>query len=470
MTNLEKYATGRPETLTKEEEVKLKEFWSACLKVFGVAEETGGEAAAEPKPTAEETSTEEAKEVESVATGGEKKKKSLGRLLSRREKKTDAKPPPTNTGATEHTAAVTALADVPEDKYGSTKEFKAALASQTPAELREAFWAMTKCDNPDGLLLRFLRARKWDVDKALVMMVATMNWRSKEADVAGVIKRGEGGAVAEEDEGFMKQLRMGKSFLHGRDKEGRPICYVRVRLHKQADQSEQSLERYTIYIIETARLMLRDHVDTAAVVFDMTNFSLANMDYAPVKFMIKCFEAHYPESLGICFVHKAPWVFQGVWSIIKGWLDPVVASKIHFTKTSEELEQFIERSHIIKELGGDEDWEYSYIEPVAGEDDELKNTTRLASLQTDRDSIVLQYEDYTRAWIATDGEASDKAREKRTQLMEQMKKSYWEMDRHLRGRTIYDRTGVIKKDGSLDFYPAKKAEPAPIETSSDDID
>ena len=30
----------------------------------------------------------------------------------------------------------------------------------------------------------------------------------------------------------------------------------------------------------------------------MSGFSLANMDYTPVKFMIKCFEANYPESLG----------------------------------------------------------------------------------------------------------------------------------------------------------------------------
>lgn len=42
------------------------------------------------------------------------------------------------------------------------------------------------------------------------------------------------------------------------------------------------------------------------------------MDYVPVKFLIKAFEAHYPESLGVCLVHKAPWVFQG----------------IHFTKTT----------------------------------------------------------------------------------------------------------------------------------------
>ena len=43
----------------------------------------------------------------------------------------------------------------------------------------------------------------------------------------------------------------------------------------------------------------------------MTGFSMANMDYTPVKFMIKCFEANYPESLGVVLVHKAPWVFQG---------------------------------------------------------------------------------------------------------------------------------------------------------------
>lgn len=38
---------------------------------------------------------------------------------------------------------------------------------------------------------------------------------------------------------------------------------------------------------------------------------MANMDYTPVKFMIKCFEANYPESLGAVLVHNAPWIFQG---------------------------------------------------------------------------------------------------------------------------------------------------------------
>lgn len=32
-----------------------------------------------------------------------------------------------------------------------------------------------------------------------------------------------------------------------------------------------------------------------------------------MKFILKCFEANYPESLGIMLIHRAPWVFSGWW-------------------------------------------------------------------------------------------------------------------------------------------------------------
>ena len=64
-------------------------------------------------------------------------------------------------------------------------------------------------------------------------------------------------------EEFLAQMRMGKSFLHGVDKSGRPICVVRVRLHRSADQSDKVLERFTVFTIESARLMLVPPVETA---------------------------------------------------------------------------------------------------------------------------------------------------------------------------------------------------------------
>ena len=161
-----------------------------------------------------------------------------------------------------------------DDKYGQTAQFKHALANMSPQTLRATFWSMVKHDHPDGLLLRFLRARKWDVEKALVMMVSTMHWRAEEVHVDDdVIVNGEEHMFIQSQstdpnsrkwgDDFMKQLEMGKSYLHGSDLEGRPMCFIRVRLHHAGDQSEAAQERYTVFVIETSRLLLNPPVDTA---------------------------------------------------------------------------------------------------------------------------------------------------------------------------------------------------------------
>ena len=242
---------GRPSNLTAEQELKLKEFWSTLLHIFGVSDPA-------------DVSNGDADSINSQArtnAAGAEKKKSKKRGLFGRKNNAD----PGGEGA--------AAADG-DDKYGQVKEFHTLLDKQPPEELRKAFWSMVKHDNPDGLLLRFLRARKWNVQNALVMLMATIHWRLEEVKVdVDIIKRGEGGAledskssdaaVKREGTDFLTQMRMGKSFLHGTDKEGRPMCFVRVRLHKQGEQTETSLERCTVYTIETARLLLSGNVDTA---------------------------------------------------------------------------------------------------------------------------------------------------------------------------------------------------------------
>ena len=250
---------GRPGNLTVEQEIKLQEFWKVTLKVFGV-----------PLPDAEDViAPEETGDPKGTDTGlTEDKKKKKSKSLFGRKKKD---------GIKDDVEAPKIVADS-EDKYGQTKEFHQALASNTPEELRQTFWSMVKCDNPDALLLRFLRARKWDIEKALVMMVSTMQWRAKEMHVDDdIVRTGEAAAlddsaspdaaVKKEGADFMEQLRLGKSYLHGTDREGRPMCTVRTRLHKQGEQSEKSLERSTVHVLETARLLLVAPVDTAVSIW-----------------------------------------------------------------------------------------------------------------------------------------------------------------------------------------------------------
>lgn len=255
---------GRPGNLTQEQEQRLKDFWLATLDVFGL--ETTSADSSTKAPSISGTAT--------PTTIDDKPKKRLGLFKSKKDKTEDATSP-------------TVAEDSVNDKHGQTKEFKEALASTSPEQLRHAFWSMVKHDDPDALLLRFLRARKWDVHNALVMLVATMHWRAEEMHVDDdIMLNGEEAALKTKDTNkdsadFLTQLRMGKSLLHGVDKEGRPIVTVRVRLHKAGEQSEKSLERYTVYTIETTRMMLRGAVDTATIIFDMTGFSMANMVRCP---------------------------------------------------------------------------------------------------------------------------------------------------------------------------------------------
>jgi hypothetical protein len=88
------------------------------------------------------------------------------------------------------------------------------------------------------------------------------------------VAKGELYSFENKDEDFLKQLRLGKSYLHGVDIHERPICLVRTRLHHSSDQQPEAIERFTVWEMETARLLLTDNVDTACVVFDMTGFTV----------------------------------------------------------------------------------------------------------------------------------------------------------------------------------------------------
>ena len=247
---------GRPGNLTKEQELKLQEMWTATLRIFGVSDFSSG-----ANDDAASIAGSESADL-TGAVSSEKKKKKRGNLFSRKNHDN------TNIEDIENGSATDG-----NDKYGQTREFHKFVASQPPEAIRAAFWSMVKHDDPDGLMLRFLRARKWNVQNALVMLISTMHWRMQGMHVDDITRRGESGALEDsassnpptkkEGHDFLMQMRLGKSFLHGTDKEGRPITFVRVKLHKQGEQSEASLEKFTVYTIETARLLLSPNVDTA---------------------------------------------------------------------------------------------------------------------------------------------------------------------------------------------------------------
>lgn len=149
--------------------------------------------------------------------------------------------------------------------------------------------------------------------------------------------------------------------------------------------------------------------------------------------------------------------FTGIWKIIKGWLDPVVAGKVHFTYNANDLEKFIPRDRIMKELEGDENWEYQYLEPHPDENKAMEDTAKRDALLAERQELAKEIQDATISWLSASADQNKEAiivaEEKRNYLINKLRHHYWDLDPYVRARSLYDRLNVIQGGGKIQFYP-----------------
>lgn len=137
-------------------------------------------------------------------------------------------------------------------------------------------------------------------------------------------------------------------------------------------------------------------------------------------------------------------------------LDPVVAQKVQFTKSVEDLQKYIPADQLPTEMGGSHPWEYSYPEPVSGENDAQKDTAARDGIMTERVQIGLRLLATTAGWIsasATKGkediDAVARLTERREALITEMRSNYWKLDPYVRARSYVDRNGALKPDGTV---------------------
>ncbi|CAG8476127.1 4157_t:CDS:2 [Racocetra persica] len=442
---LEDPTSGHVNTLTKEQASLLREFWAVTFIMQEVT----------PVDTSEikQITTKDLSNIKANGRFGRKNKGQNVNVIETFTKYSKmARKMREDKGASNASRTTSNGSSSASDKYNESSEFLSALVSYTPEELHRAAWKIIAADDPDVILLRFLRARKWDVEKAMVMYMATLKWMLQ-AKVRDIVEGGEQGLeqyfTGKDLEGLKYQFTSGKSFNRGTDKDGRPVCYVNVRYHKKDDQTFEVLQKYTIYIMETTRLMMEAPVETGCLVFNMTGFTMSNMDFQYVKFIIQCFEAYYPESLGVLIIHKAPWVFGGLWKLISPLLDPVVASKIRFTQSEKEILQLIPSKHLITDLGGEDKWEYKYLPPSENENYRMKDEVTKKQKLEKRHSLEDEFEKLTKRWL--DEPDNEQIKNERNQVKIQLRQAQLELDPHIRARTYYDRIGVLREDGSCDW-------------------
>lgn len=338
-----------------------------------------------------------------------------------------------------------------------TEEVQQALDSLVDAygaSAMEHIWEFIKMDNPDSLILRFLRARDWNVPDALVMAIDCIKWRL-DFGVEDLVRGGDWGNAAVHEK-FNEQQRLAKSYARGHTSATQqPVCYIHVGKHVTSAQPPETMEKFVVYAMETFRLLMCPPQEKATLFFDLSGFGLKNMDWNTVGFIIKCFESFYPECLGTLFVHKAPWLFWGIWHGIAPLLDPVVRSKIIFSSSAKDSADKVPPGRLLAALGGNVDNGFSFLEPLVGENSLLEDHEGRARAQARYKRLAKEYEDVTRQWIASEGQDPGVNR-LRAILTKQLRVAQFDLEPYVRGQTVYHRNGTLDGQGKVTWLYRQK--------------
>ncbi|CAG7989993.1 unnamed protein product [Penicillium olsonii] len=209
-------------------------------------------------------------------------------------------------------------------------------------------------------LLRFLRARKFDVEAAKAMFTNSEKWRKEFGtdELAGTFEYTEKEKVFE----YYPQ------YYHKTDKDGRPV-YIE-KLGK--------IDLNKMYTITSADRMLKNLVteyekladprlpacsrkagkllETCCTIMDLKGVGITSIPsvYGYVKQASDISQNHYPERLGKLYLINAPWGFSGAFSAVKNFLDPVTVSKIHVLGSGyqKELLAQVPAENLPTEFGG----------------------------------------------------------------------------------------------------------------------
>lgn len=198
----------------------------------------------------------------------------------------------------------------------------------------------------DSTYLRYLRARNNDVDKASEMLNNTITWRNT-FGLPGLY-RGDWKQI------LSTENATGKMFVRGFDREGHPLVYLRPKCENTFDHNGNL--KHMVFQMEKAIKTMESEgkgVEKLALLIDFDGYSVFNAPPMSTSMeTLNILQNHYPERLHRAYCLNPPWLFQGFWSVISPFIDPVTKKKIVMVTDLKTLEKDIDPAMLETSIGG----------------------------------------------------------------------------------------------------------------------
>lgn len=254
---------------------------------------------------------------------------------------------------------------------GKSKEFSGEIDDVSPEQKQVYDKFKDHVENTQNInnslydewfMLRFCRARKFDLPKVILMFENYHKWQ-EENKIFDLVKQDWSDITSQQSSTFPHSY-------FGVTKTGVPVYierYSKIDIHKMiSDFSEERITNYyinsyltLIYVIlpECSRIAGK-RIDRCCTILDVKGLGVMKQQNSDTKKQIKLgvsvAQDYFPEIMWKTYIVNTNWMFSSLWSIVKMFIDAKTKAKIVLEGSSyqKELLQDIDASQLPTWLGG----------------------------------------------------------------------------------------------------------------------